>query len=255
MNALDDRPLAPSSGLLAAALAGLLGACGGGADTADARPIADAASPDAPAIPDAGVPDATPDAGSKIISETEGNRTFADLTAECETRGGYTQVTAACAGVNSCAGFSYGDWDPGVLTEHSCAGVNGCNGISCIVLPADGGKTPEQVLAAELPAGGSQSCANCHAKWDQNGPDTTYFKVWVQPGSGRTLDNWLDRSAAAQARIVAFGKHGELPDGTAYAHMAPYYKLFSRAEIERTVAYIRALPADKLILSTIKYAD
>ncbi len=252
-----DLPRTPSAGLLTAALAGLLGtagACGGGTASPDARATADAATADA-ALPDAGTPDASPDAGSKIISETEVTKTFAELTADCTARGGYTQVTAACAGVNMCAGFSYGDWDPGVLTEHSCAGVNGCNGISCIVLPPDGGKTGEQILAAELPETGARSCVNCHAEWTEAGVDATKFKVWVQPGSGRTLANWLDRTAAAQARIVAFGKHGELDDGTAFAHMSAYYQIYSRAEIERVVEYVRALPQDKLILSTIKYAD
>lgn len=213
------------------------------AQVADARPEVVDASP-----PDAGT--------SKIISETVGNRTFEGLTAECDTRGGYIEIHAACAGVNTCAGFSYGDWEPGVLTEHTCAASNGCNGLSCVVLPQDSGKTPQEILQAEsLPEYGPQPCMNCHAEWTDHGVDTTKFNVWVVPGSGRDLTNWLDLPRAAQARTVAFGKASLLPDGTAYHGMAPYYKLYARAEIERLVDYIRTSPDLTIVIKEVKTGD
>jgi hypothetical protein len=187
----------------------------------------------------------TPDAVSAVdtrpvvIREIEGTRTFASLTTQCDTLGGYVQIHAACAGANTCQGFSYGDWDPGILTEHTCAGINGCNGLSCVVPPPDSGKSGQQVYEAMLPETGPRACSNCHAAWDSNGPDLTKFKIWVMPGSGRTLGNWLERTAAEQERIVAFGSSGRLPNGVAFSHMASYAKVFSRAEIERTVKYIR----------------
>jgi hypothetical protein len=190
---------------------------------------------------------------SKIISEVPGNRTFADLKAECDQRGGFTQVHAACAGVNGCAGFSYGDWDPGVLTEHSCAAVNGCNGISCVVLPADSGKTGKEIYEEALPETGPRSCSNCHAVWDENGPDFTKFKLYLLPGSPRNASNWLDYPAGAQARTVAFGKQGLLDDGSAFSNMAGYHKVYSRAEIERVVDHIRT--ELEVVPATIKTAD
>lgn len=231
----------PSSRLWVAALSGLVGLGGGcgGSPTAQSDP--DGAAPDAPAATD------------KVISEVEGNHTFAELTAMCDQRGGYTQITAACAGMNSCAGFSYGDWDPGVLTEHSCNAVNGCNGISCVVLPADSGKQPMDILSAPEVKGEPPPCGNCHADHSGDKPDYTTFKVWVLPDSTRSLANWLDVPASAQARTIAFGKFGQYADGTSYRHMDGYHKLYSRAEIERLVAHIRT--QSKISIETIKIAD
>ncbi|MCX5746265.1 MAG: hypothetical protein NT062_27625 [Proteobacteria bacterium] len=251
---------APSNRLWAAALAGLIGL--GSTACSDKTPVqpdpVDASAVDSTPV-DAPGPDAPPDAPpSKVISETEGNRTFADIKAECDTRHGYVQITAACAGMNSCAGFSYGDWDPGVTTEHSCAGVNGCNGISCVVLPVDGGRTALQVLGGEgvtFDQYGAQTCMNCHADWSGAQPDPSKFNVWVMEGSGRNATNWLDNSAEAQARTIAFGKHGLLADGTAYSPMAGYWKVYSRAEIERVVDYIRTTPATNITIKTIKTTD
>jgi hypothetical protein len=177
--------------------------------------------------------------GPEVLSEVEGNRTFASLEEECEGRGGYIQIHAACSGVNFCRGFSYGDWDPGVLIEHTCAGINGCNGLSCVVLPEDSGKTGMEIYEQDLPETGPRSCLNCHAQWDASGVDKGVFKVHVLPGSGKTLENWLDLPAASQERIVAFGKTGITDDGIAYSNMAAYHKVLSRAEIMRVVKYIR----------------
>ncbi len=267
---------APAKGtsalLLSAALAGLLGGCGNDAqpETDPKTCTCDTTTTGAGGTTTTGAGGTTTTtsgsgggtAGSggtgggeptKIISETEGNKTFAELKAECDKRGGFTQVHAACAGVNGCAGFSYGDWDPGVLTEHSCAGVNGCNGISCVVLPEDSGKTGKQVYEEPLPETGPRSCSNCHAVWNDDGPDMKKFKLYLLPGSPRNASNWLDFPAGAQARIIAFGKHGLFDDGSAYSNMAAYHKLYSKAEIERAVEHIRTNL--EVVPATIKTMD
>lgn len=159
------------------------------------------------------------------------------------------QIQAACSGVNSCAGFSIGDWDPDVRTDHTCRGMNGCAGLSCVVTPPDSGLTGEQILAlAAIPNGqpddvinGPAPCVYCHAEYVDDVPDSTVFRLHLLPGSTRTAENWLDRSAAEMERIVAFGSHGVTPDGIAYASMVGYAKSLSRAEIERVVAHIRTL--------------
>jgi len=253
----SDTAAAPKSPLLTAALAGLLAlsvsACGDDKKSTtdegdDKEPVADAGNTDndddkgdAGAKPE---PEPEPEAdagptGPVVTKETEGNRTYASLKEDCDKLGGYVQVHAACAGVNSCQGFSYGDWDPGVLTQHTCAGINGCNGISCVVLPEDSGKTGKEVYEAELPAGGPGACTNCHGVWGEDGPDLTKFKVYVLPGSTRTVDNWLDLPQATQEAIVAFGKSGVLEDGTPISNMVGYHKLYSKAEVQRVVEYIR----------------
>ena len=178
--------------------------------------------------------------GPEIISTVEGNRTYASLREECDMRGGFIEIHGACGGVNSCRGFSYGDWDPGVLTEHTCAGANGCNGLSCIIGPEDMGKSGKEVYEAEAGLGEPSACFNCHTPWGDDGPDLTKFKVYVLPDSGRTLENWLEISPVEQAHIIGLGRRGVLPDGTAYSNMSAYHKIWSRAEIERTVAYIRS---------------
>ncbi|MFV8749656.1 hypothetical protein ACNOYE_03780 [Nannocystaceae bacterium ST9] len=193
------------------------------------------------------------DEGPIVTEEIEGTRTFASLEQECDERGGYVQIHASCSGVNACAGFSYGDWDPGLLTEHTCKGVNGCNGLSCVILPPDGGLTGKQVYEADLPETSSRSCKNCHAAWTDEGVDMTKFKLWLAPGSTRTIDDWLDLPAEAQARIVAFGKTTQMPDGMVLANMAPYHEIWSRAEIERAVEYIRT--QTQVEIHMIKVAD
>jgi hypothetical protein len=197
---------------------------------------------------------ATPD--EKTTNSEQVEHTFAELTAMCDDQGGYTQVHAACGGHNACAGFSYGDWGPGgaTLTEHSCAGVNGCNGLSCVVPTAAGSnRTGAEIYEAEYEEPGPGACINCHAEWDADGnADATKFKVWVLAGSTRTVDNWLDRTVAEQERVVAFGVHSVLPDGTAYQGMAPYHRVLTRPEIERVVAHLRTLEP---VIAEIKTQD
>lgn len=213
-------------------------------------PVVDAGAPaDAGAAAnDAGPADAAP-LGPVVTKEEKGNRTFTDLKAVCEARGGYMQTHATCASANTCRGFSYFDGEPGELTEHTCASANGCKGFSCVYGAEDSGRTGAEVYAfEEYPPGQPTSCTTCHAVWngkDAAGnylpPDVTKFKVWVQPGSTRNVTNWLDLSATAQEHIAAFGKFTQQPDGTTQMSMRAYHKLLSRAEIQRVVAHIRTL--------------
>jgi mono/diheme cytochrome c family protein len=194
----------------------------------------------------------------KTITAEQKEYTFAELTTMCDKRGGYTQVHAACGGHNACAGFSYGDWGPGaaMLTEHSCTGVNGCLGLSCVDLPKDAGRTGKQLYEeVEFPEP-FNNCGGCHGgyyddkhEWQK---DPSYFAVYVFEGSTRTAENWLDRSAAEQERVTAFGARTVLPGGTAIQNMAEYHSVLSRAETERVVAHIRTLKASMV---TIKTAD
>jgi hypothetical protein len=231
-------------------MAGLLGAsaCGDGKAKIEPDPVE----------PDAAVSDAPPDAATptKIISETMVQHTFAELTAMCDARGGYIEIHASCSGSNTCAGFSYGDFgEEAVLTEHSCNAVSGCNGLGCVVLPPDGGRTPLSILEAALPdteGVHARSCNYCHAKYDDVGFDATTFIVPLLPGSTRDITNWLDRSPDEQARIIAFGHHGVF-NNAQYAAMGGYYKMYSRAEIERVVQYIRTEAT--IEFKTIKFAD
>lgn len=192
----------------------------------------------------------------KSISSEQKEYTFAALTKTCDDRGGYTQVHAACGGHNACAGFSFGDWGPdgAVLTEHSCAGANGCNGLSCVVLPKASERDGKELYEkAEYGDPGPSTCSNCHGQSDHDGNrDASVFKVYVFEGSTRTVDNWLERTAAEQERVVAFGAHGTLPDGTAYENMAPYHSVMARAEIERVVKHLRTLTP---LIETIKVKD
>jgi hypothetical protein len=196
----------------------------------------------------------------EVLSEVETKQTFAQYTEDCDALGGYVQITASCSGVNACAGFSVGDWNPDVRSEHTCRGLNGCNGLSCITTPADSGLTGEQILALEaIPNGqpddvinGPAPCSYCHSVYTDDVLDPSAFKVHVLPGSGRTADNWLDRSPAEMERIVAFGAHGVTADGIAYAAMVGYAKSLSRAEIERVVTHIRTLDP---VIQEIKFDE
>jgi len=256
MTSPSHNSLTTSSTLWAAALSGLIGA--GGACSSPRQPLlpnpADSASADSPPKPiDSPVAqaDAPSDAasGGKITSTINENLTYAQVTQMCDEAGGYTMINATCVGSNICAGFTYQNWDPGELVYHTCAAVNGCIGISCVVLPADSGKQPADILGTYNPVAGSpqQPCATCHAQWnaDETVFDWTYFRFYSDPGSGRNTSNWLDLPASVQARTVAFGKlgiyanTGTPADGVAYANMQPFYKVYSRAEIERVVDYIR----------------
>jgi len=184
-------------------------------------------------------------ADEKTISSEQQEYTFAELTKMCDSRGGYIQVHGSCGGVNSCRGFSYGDWGPGAatLTEHSCSGANGCAGLSCATLAEGkfkdktGAELYDQMFGDTEPS----SCSNCHAPHVDDVAQLDKFVVHLPPGSTRNETNWLQRTAAEQERVIAFGVHTVLPDGTAMKNMAEYKNVLSRAEIERLVAHLRTL--------------
>jgi hypothetical protein len=252
----------PSSRVWASALAGLLGVGGAACGDEHHHVDPDPDPIDAPAVDaatDAGIDAPTDATPSKIISETVVQHSFAELRAMCDQRGGYIEIYASCSGSNTCAGFSYGDWGDGAtLIEHSCNAVSGCNGLGCVVLPADSGMSALDILEAELPdteGVAQRSCNYCHAEWSEDFStfDATKFKVHVVPGSGRTLATWLERTPEQMARIIAFGSHGQYADGTQYSHMQGYYKMYSRAEIERVVDYVRTTATP--VLHDIKVND
>jgi hypothetical protein len=251
----------PRGRLLNAALTGLVGAgalaCGGNDGEPDPCVEVDAGTPEH----DAGAADVgadTGDDGGYHTTSTElGPRSYEELAELCRTRGGYLQVHGGCSGVNACAGFSYGDWgDEAALTEHTCAGMNGCNGLSCVYMAPDEGRTGQEVYEAALPETGPRRCATCHtpSSFDEASgeyvPDHTIFRVKVPEGSARTPQDWTTtRSADEMERMLAFGASG-FANGEATAHMASYRRIFSRAEIERVVEYLRGFPADRVEIST-----
>jgi mono/diheme cytochrome c family protein len=269
----DLSVLRPSTGLLTAALAGLL-AVGGCDEDENGNPICETNEPPPPAatIMDGGSPPPVappaivdsgtaapstctdaPDAGRDIWvgEDVDVFRSLSSMRQECDQRGGYIQLHAACAGSNSCQGFSYwapkpGVTGPGVFFEHACAAANGCRGASCVVMPNDRARTGKEVYEDEaLPSFGPTRCGACHAL---NGPnhgdpaDYTKFKVWLMPGdTSRNANNWLQKSPEEQEAIVAFGKNNFFADGTAMVNMVGYHKLLSRDEIKKVVAHIRTL--------------
>jgi len=192
----------------------------------------------------------------KTTSAEQKEYTFAQLTKMCDERGGYVQIHAACGGTNTCKGFSYGDWGPGAatLTEHTCTGVNGCAGLSCVVGPEDKrNKSGAELYDLKFGDAEPSACSNCHAVHeDHDKADLTKFIVYVMAGSTRNASNWLQRTAAEQERVVAFGAHSTEPQGRAIQNMASYSQVLSRKEIERVVAHIRTLTP---VIKTIKIAD
>jgi len=266
----------PSVGLLTAALAGLLSAGIAGCDEDEKdSPIVDCENPTgivpppdagvtnaAPSQMDAGLSPHTPgtsgDAGPITTVETKGFRAWSSLKAECDKRGGYMQVHAACAGANNCRGFSYHSGTPGTYTEHTCASANGCTGASCVDLAKKPVvRTGKEIYEDEtLPQGGPANCGNCHAGWTKDAMgnyvgDFTKFRVWELPGQNR-FANWRMITAAEQESIVAFGKVGVMPDGTAQVSMRGYHQILSRDEIKKVVEYIRsgALTLERAELKT-----
>ena len=196
----------------------------------------------------------------KTINAEQKEYTFAALTKMCDDRGGYTEIHAACGGQNTCKGFSYGDWGPGaaMLTEHSCTGVNGCLGLSCVegIDGKLGDKSGADIYAADFEETQPNHCFGCHAESldpnDHSKKDLGTFYVYVQPGSTRTADNWLDLPAAEQERKVFFGAHFTDGHGRQIQNMASYSQTLSRKEIEKVVAHIRTL---KPIIREMKVVD
>jgi hypothetical protein len=165
------------------------------------------------------------------------------------------QIHGSCAGVNTCRGFFYGDWDEAAqLIEHTCSGVNGCAGLSCLTTadePDGGGMTGEEIMKLddawfEERAGqyGPRPCKTCHIvssfNEDKQDYDYSQLKIPVWASSGRNASNWLKRPAAYQETLVAFGAQGITDEGIRYSNMASYAKLLSKAEIQRVVQYMRS---------------
>jgi hypothetical protein len=226
----------------------------------------------APVVADAGTGDAAAGKAAEVdkeISTTDVQYTFAELSEMCDERNGFLQVHGSCGGVSTCRGFSYGDWEEeSQLVEHSCSGVNGCAGLSCVLTaeePAEGGLTGEEIMKLEDDwfterAGtyGAKPCKQCHVPSEHNTDtdeydyDFTKIRLLMWPDSNRDANNWTARLAKYQEAQVAFGVHGIREDGTPYSNMAPYKDLFSKAEIERVVKYMRDFDPEDIVIDELK---
>lgn len=229
-----------SNPLMAAALAGLLGAtaCGNAESTPTGTTAAcsdDTSSADVATDSSTGTADATADVGADATTEpqiisvkkdpTMKFATFKDL---CQKRGGLIQTHAACSGNNACKGFSFNKFSLDMI-EHTCKALNSCGGMSCVELPVDTGVSGKDTYAAH--------CTDCHGK--------DAFALFVPPGADLTKANadFTAKPAQRQVLITAFGTSGVNDSGTAYHNMPAFHEKLSKGEIERTVEYIRALGA------------
>lgn len=223
----------PSGSLMMSAAAGLLGlsAVAGGCEDGP-RPPAPPVDTAPPTDPETPTPEPSYDI---VVSNTPVE--FDAFAKACEERGGFVQRTAACAGNNSCKGFSY--IEP-TLTEHSCKGLNSCGpGMSCVVLKEDSGLTGKEIYEED-----GACAATCHAQFEPV-YDPGVYTLYVRPNTlteEEALDRFENGNDTRLYSTVAFGVHGINDDGVAYANMPAHYMKYSRAEIERVVAYIRSLP-------------
>lgn len=260
---------AASSPLLSAALAGLLGAmpatlatgCGDDDDATDGdtatetgseagateTPTNGAVGTDSMGTGSMGGGDDDDDAmpttdEPRVISTTKApaDLTLARFTADCEAKGGYLETHATCSGANSCAGLSYNKFD-GYLTEHTCAGLNTCGGMSCVVGPADQGRTGEAIYKA--------SCEGCHG--DKG------FTLFVPKGTdlAEAEAKFLDKTALTMESIVAFGTQGVNPTGTHFSNMPSFRRKYARKEISRVVAHLRSLKPKASEYTTLGYDE
>jgi hypothetical protein len=219
----------PSSKLMMGALAGLLGF------TAVASGCEDGPIGPAPATAGSAGGSGTPDGFYDIVVSST-PITYEEFVAACDERGGLVQTTTACAGNNSCKGFSY--LEP-TLTEHSCKGLNQCGpGYSCVVLPPDSGLTGQEIYE------GVDACAAfCHAQFEPMF-DPSVYTLHLRPDTlseEEALNRFMNGPIRRLHSIIGFGVHGVNDSGNAYAHMPPHYQKYSRAEIERVAEYIRTL--------------
>jgi hypothetical protein len=209
--------------LLTAALAGLMGmSCG---DREKEKIVEVAAEPKAGVV------------SSTTVDKT---LTLASFSTLCEARGGIVQTHASCAGANTCAGISWHS-PSGKLSEHSCRAANSCAGMSCVDLPEDRGLTGAQILegSAETSMEGSEvQCNFCH------GEGKTAFVLPIPPDANAEtyVTAFQNKSDRALMGAIAFGLHGISADGTAYANMPGFYKVYSLEEMKRLVTHLRSLP-------------
>ena len=168
--------------------------------------------------------------GKTVISSVEDKSVrFATFKADCEERGGYVQTHAVCSGNNACKGVSFNKFDF-YLTEHTCSAMNTCGGMSCVVLPEDAGRTPEEMYET--------SCAGCHGL-AENG-----FVLYMPPGTDlvQALADVQTKDREFIHSAIAFGISSRSSNGVAAANMPPSHKVLSRAEIERVTEYALELP-------------
>lgn len=206
----------------------------------------------------------------KELNTENVQHTNTELKQLCDERGGYLENHASCSGVNTCKGFTYGDWDEDAqLIEHTCSGVNGCGGLSCRTMadePEGGGLTGKEILELDdtwyeerAGAYGPKSCRTCHivSEFSEELGDYVYdytqLKIPVWAKDKRTAENWTERSVAYQEAAIAFGVAGiSVEDGQRYSNMAAYDKLFSKAEIQRVVEYMRGYDPKNITIKEIK---
>jgi len=100
-------------------------------------------------------------------------------------------------------------------------------------LPEDSGQSGQEIYE-------TGPCAGCHNNASKGA--STYV-VFVRPGADAAvaLKSFDNSSNARLEAIVALGTQGVYDDGTAFSNMPSYRDTYSRAEIERVVAYIREL--------------
>lgn len=211
VSAHSDQPTAasPNNGaLLAAAIAGLMGSL-------------------VPACNSDSDPQREDDA--KVTSSViDKDMTFDEFSSDCSERGGFVQTHATCSGNNSCKGMSYNKYSY-TLTEHTCRAMNSCGGMSCVLTPPDGKKKGSAIYA--------ESCKGCHGSTEGT------FTYFVPPGTDLTAAAaaFAARPAAVQVSIVAFGTLGVNENGTSFTNMPAFREKYSRAELVRTVEYLRTL--------------
>ncbi len=188
--------------------------------------------------------DPTSDAPRELGQTQHTNLTVADFKAMCEERAGLTQVHAACSGTNACRGLILNSWATeevdgvpvSTIVEHTCRGFNSCLGISCVDMPADSGKTGQEIY--------EETCMGCHAVGghDAENANLTYA-VYYKPGAdpAAALAAFEAKSEATLINNVAFGSMGYLDDGTPYSNMPAYHEELSLAEVRRVVEHVVGL--------------
>ena len=74
-------------------------------------------------------------------------------------------------------------------------------------------------------------------------------------GPTRRPRRWELRSDAYLQSIITFGIQGATAEGQAYSNMPGSYRLLSRAEMDRLIAYLRALTPEGESFEQLPPAD